>query len=56
VSASAPIADFGDIAWFVGDGMLIVAWKPTTAELRYGGKVASGTDNHAINLGVRITW
>jgi hypothetical protein len=35
---------------------LIVAWKPTTAELRYDGEIAGGTDNHALNLGMRISW
>jgi hypothetical protein len=31
-----------------------VAWTPTTAELRY--EVASGTDNHAPSVGLRLSW
>ena len=28
----------------------------TQIYLRYDGEIGSGTDNHALNLGVRITW
>jgi outer membrane autotransporter protein len=28
----------------------------TQIYLRYDGELASGTDNHALNLGVRISW
>jgi hypothetical protein len=28
----------------------------TQIYLRYDGEIASGTDNHALNLGVRIIW
>jgi hypothetical protein len=24
--------------------------------LRYDGEIASGTDNHALNVGVRLSW
>jgi len=28
----------------------------TELYLRYDGEIAGGTDNHALNLGVRLTW
>jgi uncharacterized protein with beta-barrel porin domain len=28
----------------------------TPLYLRYDGEIASGTDNHAANLGVRFSW
>jgi hypothetical protein len=28
----------------------------TQLYLRYDGEIATGTDNHAINLGVRFSW
>jgi hypothetical protein len=28
----------------------------TLLYLRYDGEIASGTDNHAVNLGVRFSW
>ncbi len=28
----------------------------TQLYLRYDGEIGSGTDNHAVNLGVRLTW
>ena len=28
----------------------------TQIYLRYDGEIATGTDNHAINLGVRFSW
>jgi hypothetical protein len=30
--------------------------EATSLDLRYEGEIASGTDNHAINLGVRFSW
>jgi uncharacterized protein with beta-barrel porin domain len=28
----------------------------TQIYLRYDGEIASGTDNHALNVGVRMSW
>jgi hypothetical protein len=28
----------------------------TQLDLRYDGDIGSGTDNHALNLGLRISW
>ncbi len=28
----------------------------TQLYLRYDGDIGSGTDNHAVNLGVRVSW
>ena len=30
--------------------------EATSAYLRYDGEVGGGTDNHAINLGLRVSW
>jgi hypothetical protein len=30
--------------------------QATQIYLRYDGELASGTDNHALNVGVRISW
>jgi uncharacterized protein with beta-barrel porin domain len=33
------------------------AVTPTTSiYLRYDGEIGNGTDNHAVNVGVRISW
>ena|SRR5262245_33451211 len=42
---------------FVGnDGILLPRAEQTQLYLCYDGEVGSGSDNHALNLGVRIRW
>ena len=30
--------------------------EATSVYLRYDGEVGAGTDNHALNLGLRVSW
>ena len=40
----------------VGFQAITTVATATQVYLRYDGEIATGTDNHALNIGVRMSW
>jgi len=45
-----------DARWVIGFSARTNIADSTQLYLRYDGEVGGGTDNHALNLGGRMTW
>jgi uncharacterized protein with beta-barrel porin domain len=52
VYGASPVRDSAVLGFFASTAIA----EATSIYLRYDGQVGGGTDNHALNIGVHMTW